>query len=218
MVFDIPELAFIFSAGFLALLSPCGFPMLPGYVSFYLGTRSYPGKPIIEGIVCSLGLLSTFVIVGLLTSLFSSLMTAYVPFLELIAGVVTLSMGIILLVQLRLPQLPILVRLQKAPEQRAFAGLYVYGCLYGLATMSCSAPIFLSILVYAISRGALKALVSFVVYALGMGLPLILITVVLAMTKDTMHRKVAESISTIQRVAGLILLIVGVYLTYVTLQ
>jgi len=214
MAFGIPELAFAFSAGFFALFSPCGFPMLPGYVGYYLGTRSYSGKPLIEGTVCFFGLLSIFSLVGLLASLFSSLITAYVPFLELIAGVVTFFMGIVLLARLKLPQLPIPARAYKAPKQKGFTGLFVYGCLYGLATISCSAPIFLSILFYAISSGALMALASFVVYALGMGFPLILITVVLAMTKETVYRRVTELTSTMQRLAGLILIIVGGYIIY----
>ena len=97
MVLGIPELAFVFSAGFFALFSPCGFPMLPGYVSYYLGNRSYSGRPLVEGTVCCFGLLSIFSLVGILASLFSSLITAYVSFLELIAGIVTFFMGIVLL-------------------------------------------------------------------------------------------------------------------------
>jgi cytochrome c-type biogenesis protein len=211
MVLGIPELAFIFSSGFFALLSPCGFPMLPGYVGYYLGTRSYPGRPMIEGTVCCFGLLLIFSLIGILASLFSGLVTAYLSFLELIAGVVTFFMGTVLLARLKLP---IPACAHKAPKQQGFVGLFVFGCLYGLATVSCSAPIFLSILVVAISGGALKALTSFVVYALGMGLPLILITVILAVTKETVHEKVAELTSTIQRLAGLILMIVGGYLIY----
>lgn len=214
MVLGLREFIFVFSAGFFALFSPCGFPMLPGYVGYYLGTRSYIGKPIIEGIVCCSGLLAIFSLVGILASVFSSLITAYVPVLEFIAGIVTFLMGFVLLTKLELPQLPIPVHVLKAPKQRGFAGLFVYGCLYGLATLNCSAPIFLSILVLAISGGAVKALTSFVVYALGMGLPLILITVILAVTKETVCKEVTKLTPTIQRLAGLILIIVGSYLIY----
>ncbi len=214
MVLGLREFTFVFSAGFFALFSPCGFPMIPGYVGYYLGTRSYAGKPIIEGAVCCSGLLSVFSIVGILASLFGSLITPYVPSLELLAGVVTFIMGIVLLAGIKLPQLPIPRRMQKAPKQKGFAGLFLYGCLYGLATISCSSPIFLSILTLAISSGAFEAIASFIVYALGMGLPLILITVILAMTKETVHRKITELTSTMQRIAGLILIIVGGYLIY----
>lgn len=182
--------------------------MLPGYISYYLGA-SYKRKATTGGTVCLLGLLLTFSIIGLIASLFSSLMGAYVHVLELIAGVVTLFMGVVLLTNLELPQVPIPA---KAPKQKGFAGLFVYGVLYGLVTISCSAPIFFSILVFAISNGPLEAFISFVAYALGMGLPLISITVILEKAKDTILGRIIELTPAIQRLAGLVLIIVGGYL------
>ncbi len=140
---------------------------------------------------------------------FSNLVGAYTSFFELIAGFVTFFMGVVLLTGLKLPQLPIPF---KVPRQEGLVGSLNFGVLYGLASISCSAPIFLSILVNAISSRAYAAVVIFVVYALGMGLPLVLVTVFLAKVKETIHRKAAELTSAVQKLAGLILLLVGSYL------
>jgi cytochrome c biogenesis protein CcdA len=183
--------------------------MLPGYISYYLGTATHQKKAITGGIVCSLGLLLTYSLIGLLASLFSTLISAYISTFELIAGIITLFMGIVLTTKLTPPQIPIPI---KAPKQKGFAGLFVYGILYGLATISCSAPIFFAILFYAISSSASEAFLSFIIYALGMGLPLILITIMLDKAKETILKKATEWTPIIQRLAGLILILVGAYL------
>lgn len=189
--------------------------MLPAYVSYYLGIKSSParlGRAIVGGLVCALGPLSVFSIIGLLASTVSSLVVAHISLLELIAGLFTFLMGLVLLAKLKLPTFPALAT--KAPVQKGFLGLFLYGILYGLATVSCSAPIFLSVLVYAVSSGPLWAFTSFILYAIGMGLPLVLITVAMAKAKEAHLAKIVFLSPTLQRLAGAVLLVVGTYIIY----
>ncbi len=211
MPLDIVTSTFVFSAGFLALFSPCGFPMLPGYVGYYLGTRTNLKNASVGGIACSLGLLAVFSIIGILASLARNLVNAYVWALELLAGIITIFMGLVLLVELKLPLLTIPV---KAPEQKGLVGLFVYGIVYGLATISCTAPVFFSILFYAFAAGAVEAFATFVIYALGMGFPLILITVAISKARHLLFKRIAELAPIIRRLSGLLLIFVGTYLIY----
>ncbi|MFQ6127222.1 MAG: cytochrome c biogenesis CcdA family protein [Candidatus Heimdallarchaeota archaeon] len=212
MAIDISTSAFIFSAGFLALFSPCGFPMLPGYVGYYLGTKTNLKNAGVGSIACSLGLLTVFSMIGVAASLVRNLVNAYVWALELLAGIITIFMGLALLTELKSQWFIIPV---KAPEQKGLLGLFFYGIVYGLATISCASPIFFSILFYAFAAGgAVEAFVTFVIYALGMGFPLILITITVSKARHWLLKRIVELIPLIRRLSGLLLIFIGAYLIY----
>jgi len=79
-------LTFAFTAGVFSLFSPCGFPMLLGYISYYMGAKASLGKAITSGFVCVLGLLTVFSVIGIIVSLLGSFISRYALFLELIVG------------------------------------------------------------------------------------------------------------------------------------
>lgn len=203
-------LTFIFTAGALALLSPCGFPMLPGYISYYLGTRGSWGETLRGGVACTLGLLAVFSSIGVVVSTLGSFVAHYVSFMELAAGIATIFMGVTILAGIRLPTFLTGLR---APKQRGLIGLFLYGIVYGMAIMGCSAPIFFSILFYAVAAGGfLYSLITFMVYALGMGLPMIITTILVAKAKKFMLQRLVKATPWFQKISGIVLVVIGVYL------
>jgi len=212
MAFDPSGLAFILAAGASALISPCGFPMLPGYITYYMGAKTSVGKAIPNGLACTLGLVTVFSIIGLIASIFGSLLNPYIPMFELVAGAITILIGVTILAQIKLPMFVIPV---KAPERRGIIGIFLYGVLYGVATLSCSAPIFFAVLFWAIAGGGiLNGVITFLVYALGMGFPLVLTTLLVSLAKKAMLKKMMKSLLWLQRISGIVLIIIGIYLIY----
>lgn len=214
---DPSGLTFIFTAGALALLSPCGFPMLPGYISYYMGSKATLGKAVPSGLACTLGLLTVFSAIGVATSTFGSLITRYIPILELIAGVAAILMGVSMIVEIRIPTF--LVRLSalslRPPKKRGLIGIFLYGAVYGLATIGCSAPIFFSILFYAVAAGGpLYGILTFIVYASGMGLPIIITTILVAKAKELTLERIVKMTPWLQKISGTVLIVIGVYLIY----
>ncbi|MDH5199496.1 MAG: hypothetical protein OEW93_01300 [Candidatus Bathyarchaeota archaeon] len=211
MGLDLPGLAFAFTAGALSFFSPCGYALLPGYVSYYLGSRLSRARAVSGGLACTLGLVTVFSVVGGLSSSLSALVTGLVPLLDLLAGGVLVLMGAATLLQLRLPYLSFPVN----PTRRTgLGGFYLFGVVYGLGGVGCSAPIFLSVLVFALSRGLLDAVVAFIAYALGMGAPLVLTSLLVAQANELMIRRVSGAVPRIQRAGGAVLVLVGLYLVY----
>lgn len=211
MSLDLPGVAFAFTAGALSVFSPCGYALLPGYVSYYLGSRLSRTRAISGGLACTLGLVTVFSVVGGLSSGLAALIPRLVPLLDLLAGGVLVLMGAAMLLQLRLPYLSFPVN----PSRRTgLRGFYLFGVVYGLGGVGCSAPIFLSVLVFALSRGLLDAAVVFVAYALGMGAPLVLTSLLVAGANELMIRRVSGAVPRIQRAGGAVLVLVGLYLVY----
>ncbi len=212
MSFDPSSLAFIFAAGALALFSPCGFPMLPGYISYYMGVKASLEKTVAGGVACTLGLLTVFSVIGVVVSTLGSIISRYIPLLELVAGLLVIFMGVSMIFKMRFPTL---FTISKAPRQRGLIGVFLYGVAYGLATLGCSAPIFFSMLFYAFaSGGPLHGIATFMVYAIGMGLPIIIITIFVARAKKFMLERMVKMIPWFQKASGIILIIIGAYLIY----
>lgn len=211
MSLDFSGLMFIFTAGVFALFSPCGFPMLSGYVSYYMGAKASSGKAVSAGVACTLGLLTVFSLVGVAASILGSVINPYMPLFELFAGIGTILLGLSMLFEIRLPTFFVPV---KAPRRRGIIGIFIYGVVYGLATLGCSAPIFFSVLFWAIASGSLNGLITFMIYAFGMGLPLILIAILLAKAKELTLKKLVKMTPWIHRFSGIILIIIGIYLIY----
>ncbi len=211
MAVNVAELGFMFVAGASALLSPCGFPMFPGYISYYMGTKMSTQKAALGGAACTAGILSVFGLIGAAASIVGSIIHSHVVWLELAAGIVTVFMGIILLAQV---QFPLFLNRLKAPKQRGVVGLFSYGIVYGLATLGCSAPIFFAVLFWAISGGLLNGIVDFLVYSAGMGVPLIITTILTAQAKKMLLNKLTNATPMLQKVSGIVLVIVGAYLIY----
>ncbi len=212
LALDPSGLSLIFTAGALALLSPCGFPMLPGYISYYIGTKASLEKVVSGGIVCTLGLLMVFSVIGVAVSTLGSFVSQYIPFLELVAGLIVISMGLSMIIGIGFPTF---FALSKAPKQRGLIGLFLYGVTYGLATLGCSGPIFLMTIFYAVAAGGpLHGMITFAVYAIGMGLPIIVTTILIAKAKELMLKRIVKMMPLFQKISGIILITIGIYLIY----
>ncbi len=185
--------------------------MLPGYISYYMGIKSSLGNAVPHGVACALGLIAVFSAIGAMASILGSVIDPYIPLLELVAAIATILFGVTLLVEIRLPTF--LVPL-KAPKRRGVIGIFLYGVIYGLATLGCSAPIFFAVLFWAVASGPVNGMITFLIYAAGMGLPLILTTILVSVAKERMLKKMMSILPRLQKISGVILIIIGIYLIY----
>jgi cytochrome c-type biogenesis protein len=208
---DAAGLAFAFTAGLFSIFSPCGYALLPGYVSYYLGSDFSVTKGVLGGLACTLGLTTVFSVVGVLTSNLGSLLHTLVPLLDLLAAAILIAMGAIMLLKVQLPYLSFNV---SPSRRRGLPGFYLFGIVYGMAGVGCSAPIFLSVLVHAMTKGPVNGLLTFTVYAIGMGVPLIITNILLAETQDYVIAKIMKITPRLHRLSGIVLILVGAYLAY----
>jgi len=212
---DLPGLALAFSAGVLTLFSPCSFPMLPGYVLYYMGSEAPPRRYLSAGAACTSGILAVFSAIGLAASTLRLITPQHASLLGLIAGLIVMSMGIGVIAGLK-PLLPFAVA--RAPRRKGLAGAFLYGVAYGLAASGCSAPVFLSMILYAVAAGGalgpFYGAVVFLFYALGMALPLVAITALVAKAKGLALRKIAKATPWLQRASGALLIAMGAYVVF----
>jgi cytochrome c-type biogenesis protein len=155
--------------------------------------------------------MTVFSVVGVFASGLGSLLHTLVPLLDLLAAAILIIMGAIMLMEIQLPYVSINVG---PSRKRGLLGFYLFGIVYGMAGVGCSAPIFLSVLLHAMTRGPVNGLLTFAIYAIGMGIPLIVTSVLLAEAKDYIIVRITRITPRLHRLSGVILILVGAYLAY----
>lgn len=218
---DTGLLLYAFSAGMVATVNPCGFAMLPAYISFYLATedsrsqnnfRSLLRALYVGGAVAA-GFVLLFAVAGGIISLGAYFLVTAMPWIGLLVGVGLVLLGLWILVghHVAVPGLPQL----SVPRQRSVRAMFLFGVAYGLASLSCTLPIFLVVVGTAFStQGPLVGVGQFVAYGAGMGFVLMGLTVGLALFRDVALGAVRQVLPYVERAGALLLTAAGGYIIY----
>lgn len=214
-------LALAFSAGMVATLNPCGFAMLPAYLSFFMGIKeedrsrgAVMRSALRVGVIVSFGFLLVFGIAGIIiTGVSRSVATEWIPWLALVVGVgigvlgVALLLGYELRVGLREPG--------RGTKDRGYRSVVSFGVSYAVASLSCTLPVFLTVVATQITqRSFASGILIFLAYAAGMAVVLLGITVVLALGKQSLVGRLRASARHISRISGVILVVAGVWIVW----
>ncbi len=214
-------LAAAFTAGMVATVNPCGFAMLPAYLSYFLGigtgdddhTEASLARALVVGVVVSLGFMSLFAVAGALVSWTTVAVGEFSPWLTVIIGVVLVVGGIAFLAGWE-PKLAV-PRLDKGGRTRGLWSMFLFGLSYAVASLSCTIGPFTTVVATTFSRSSVLAgVASFIAYGLGMALLLIALTVTLALARQGLLAKLRRALPYIARVSGAIMLITGAYLAW----
>jgi cytochrome c-type biogenesis protein len=137
-------------------------------------------------------------------------MIAVVPWAALVVGGVVLGLGVWMLSGRPLPiRLP---RPGRAAEGRSTGAILLFGLGYAIASLSCTLPVFLAVVAGTATRSSLgSGLAVFAVYAVGMALPLLAVTVALALGRDSLVAHARGLGRVVNRLAGMLLLVAGLY-------
>ncbi len=218
------ELALAFSAGMVATVNPCGFALLPAYLSYFLGlegdgtdTDGPRRAPVTRALAVSaavtLGFLVVFAIMGFAWSSVSGLVGRRLPYFTIVVGVGLVALGIAMLrgfePVLRLP------KLQVGTEGRQLGSMFLYGVSYAVASLSCTIPIFIGIVSTTLERTSfLAGVATFVAYGLGMGLTLSILTIAVALARSGIVTRFRRVLPYVNRISGGLLIAAGAFVSY----
>ncbi|WP_336003251.1 cytochrome c biogenesis CcdA family protein [Halorientalis halophila] len=215
------RLGYAFTLGVGTFFAPCAFPLLPGYVAYYLGTSgdesasgSLPsrlGRAAVVGLLASLGFALVYGTLGLLLATVGPAALANVATLELVVGVALVVVGgAMALGRLRASTLHV-----PLPERRRSAfGYLLFGVVYAAAAAGCTAPLFLGVAGAAVTAGPVATVATLGAYAAGMSVLMIGVTTATALGRDTLLRRLAAETDRITRLAGVVVMLAGLYQLY----
>lgn len=214
-------LALYLTLGMVATVNPCGFAMLPAYLAYFLGIddreaavpRATVATALRVALAVSAGFLAVFAVAGLAVELTSLPVYENVPWISIVIGSALLALGLAMLggfqLNVRLP------RLDRGGRERTVGSMFVFGVSYAIASIGCTLPLFLGAVSGTINRESVAdGLMVFGIYALGMTLVLVGLTVAMALARTSIVRLLRRAQPYIGRVAGGLVALGGAYVAY----
>lgn len=204
-----------FLLGILSFLSPCSFPLILGYIGFMLRKKQGFLNKIILSISFTLGVLVIMFLFGIIAAIFTQSISFFLPMLislvSFISGILILLFGIIAFFEIKIP-IKSFIKFSLITEN-VFSGGIVYGLLYGPLVFSCNFPLVLSMFLYSITLiEFFNKILSFIFYGIGLSIPFILLSLSSEGFRRFITKKFIVKYSLIQKISGLILIIVGLYI------
>lgn len=211
MVSDIVSLAYPFVMGVFVMLSPCGYALIPGYITYYLGSEITVSRALKGGIVSTIGLITVYAAVGASITVIGGLIKPYITLLTVFSGVMMIILGVLMIANVQLP----LAYQVISSERKGLRGFFVYGIAYGLAAAGCTAPLFFSVVLLAFTRsGTFDGVITLILYAIGVGVPLIITSILVAMAKRPLLAKIQNLTPMLHKISGVVMILGGLYLIY----
>lgn len=215
------SLALALAAGMLAAVNPCGFALLPAYLSVLVLAHDSPGarRSVARALWLTTWMTVGFVVVfgvfGLVVSPVAAQAQQYLPWFTTAFGALVAASGAWLLAGRELPRLQLSRGGGGRPLTRRVPAMVGFGMSYAAASLTCSIAPFLAIVVASFRSGSTtEGAALFVTYALGMGLLVGVAAVAVALARRGLVTSLRRSGRWVSRVSGLLLLVVGAYVAW----
>lgn len=233
MVIDLFLVGFSFAAGAASFFSPCSVGLFPAYIGYFLSLESR-GEPALNpgsdpwkrqevslrrvldgirlGLMASLGFFLLFLGVGgLVATVGGRFLGPSLKWISVGIGAAIVALGLIQLggrdLRLALPF--------KGPSGKGPLALLAFGVGYGLASLGCTLPVFLSALFASLAAGGgLSTFLVLLSYAAGMGLVMVVVTTSLAVSEETARAFLRRAIPFVRTASSVLLVLAGLVVIY----
>jgi cytochrome c biogenesis protein CcdA len=220
-------LGFAFGAGMVAAVNPCGFAMLIAYLGLYVSADGASSSSSVAGrlgqaslvvFAMTTGFILLFGVMGIAIAAGAQPLVKFFPWVGLGIGVLLALTGAWMIGSGNSLYSGFAERLSArmgGVGQRNLKAYFAFGLGYGTASLSCTLPIFLAIVSSALTSGSfLNSVFQFVLYGLGMGLVIMVLTLSIAIFRNAMIHKVRKVVPYVQPVSAGLLLVAGGYIVY----
>jgi cytochrome c biogenesis protein CcdA len=209
------DLALAFTTGMVATVNPCGFAMLPAYLSFFLGMeqdRASTSRALVVGTAVTVGFVGTFAVVGLIVTRVTRSVVDIAPWFSLVIGGALILAGVFMLrgfdPTVRLP------RLDRGGRSGSVGSMTLFGVSYAVASIGCELPVFLFAMSGAFGKNLASGVVYFVFLGLGVAAILVSLTITLAMARQSLLQLMRRVLPYVNRIAGGLLVVAGAYVAW----
>lgn len=232
-------------AGVASFFSPCAFPLLPSYLSFFstqdqaakqdkLATR-LQSRTLQLGLIAAGGIITFNLILGVLIgwlgaelgttlSMTSPNPHPIVIWLRSLVGVLLITFGLMQWFGYNLKpgvidQFAWLTRPKRESSHSAGWSLYLYGLGYNAAGMGCTAPILAGLMLFALTSGGFEAVMTaFIIFSATMGGLMLLISALVAQSQDSLLRQLKDRTNLVKQISSILLVAVGVFSLFTVLN
>ncbi|WP_282051671.1 cytochrome c biogenesis CcdA family protein [Phaeobacter inhibens] len=213
----IPAMLVALTAGLVSFLSPCVLPIVPPYLAYMSGvsigeiqgTARARRKAIVAALFFIMGLSTVFLLLGFTASAFGAFVLQNQELFAQVSGVVVIVFGLHFLSVFRIPLLDREARMETDQSGGSAVGAYILGLAFAFGWTPCIGPQLGAILSLAATEASVtRGTLLLGIYALGLGVPFLLVAIFLTRSMVLMNR-IKPYMGVIEKFMGGLLIVVG---------
>ena len=206
---------FTFLEGFASFISPCLLPMLPIYISYFVGENDKKtSKAVINALGFVLGFSTIFLILSIFASQLGIIISNNIKYIKIIFGIIIILFGLNYMEILQIRFLNKAKEIKNNVKDLTFIKAVIFGILFSISWTPCIGTFLSSaLLLVAKQQNMLEGIFLMIVYCIGLGIPF-LISVVLIEKLKEMFNFIKRNYNIIKKISGIILIVMGIYIIF----
>ncbi|WP_411170384.1 cytochrome c biogenesis CcdA family protein [Clostridium sp. MB05] len=204
----------LFLEGIITFISPCILPMLPIYISYFMGSNENDkeNKALINSIGFVIGFSIIFTVLGAAAGTFGAFIQRYMNVFNIVAGGLLVIFG---LNYIGLFKIGILERSFKLKTKSDLNNLnlrksVLFGVIFAIGWTPCVGTFLGSaLMIAASSQNSMEGIFMLLTYSLGLGIPFIISALLIESLKGA-FTFIKRNYKTINIISGVLLILIGI--------
>ncbi len=201
-----------FLEGIASFISPCLLPMIPIYISYFIGeSDNKNNKAILNSIGFVIGFTIVFLILSIFASQLGSILSSNIKYIKILFGVLIILFGLNYMDFIKIKFLNKTHAKKLNTKNFNFIKSVLFGILFSISWTPCIGTFLSSaLLLIAKQQDILKGFFMMLLYSIGLGIPFILSAILIEKLKNVFNF-IKMHYNVIKKVSGIILIISGIY-------
>ena len=209
------EYLLTFIEGIASFISPCLLPMIPIYISYFVGKDE---KKTNKAVINSIGFVCGFSIVFLVLSIFASsfgvFVSEYIKYIKIVFGIIIILLGLNYMEILNLKIINKSRVMNKNAKDLNFIKSVLFGIFFSISWTPCIGTFLSSaLLLIAKQQDILKGIVLMLLYSIGLVIPFVISVVLIEKLKSAFNF-IKRHYDKIKIISGIILIGMGIYIIF----
>jgi cytochrome c-type biogenesis protein len=208
------EYILLFLEGIITFISPCILPLLPLYVSYFVGGNEENAKSKYNALVNSLGFVLGFTIIftllGTLAGTFGAFIKEQSVIINILGGFIVVLFGANYMGIFKIPLLERSLKMNAEIKTFKFLSSILFGMIFAIGWTPCVGTFLGAALMIAVnSQDILKGTIMLLIYSIGLGIPFVICAILIDKLKETFN-SIKSNYKVINRISGIILVVIGI--------
>lgn len=204
-----------FLEGLASFISPCLLPMVPIYISYFIGEDDNNNKKaILNSVGFVLGFTTIFLILSIFASQLGTVLSSNIRYIKIFFGIVIILFGLNYMGFLKIEFLNKSKVKNIDTKNFNFFKAMLFGILFSISWTPCIGTFLSSaLLLIAKEQNILKGIIMMLLYSIGLGVPFIISAILIEKLKNVFDF-IKKHYDVIKRISGVILIIAGIYMIF----
>ena len=207
------EYVFTFIEGFASFISPCILPMIPIYVSYFVGKADHnENKKVTNAIGFVIGFTIVFLLLSIFASSFGKWVGEYSKYIKFLFGILMIVLGLNYIGIFKIKFLNKSSQVKANTKDLNFIKSILFGIVFSISWTPCIGTFLSSaLMLIAKEKNMLKGIILILLYSFGLGIPFVFSAILLDKLNKTFDL-VKKNYHIIIKISGGILIAMGIYM------